>query len=65
METKISETDFKKIIDKYVDDNKLFSELNINKTIVEKDIYNACKFDLTKFGKHFPSGAYYYMNILS
>ena len=65
METKISKTDFKKIINKYVDDNKLFSELNKNKNIVEKDIYNACKFDLIKFGKHFPSGAYYYMNILS
>lgn len=65
MGTKILKTDFKKIINKYVNDDKLFSELNKNKEIVEKDIYNACKFDLIEFGNHFPSGAYYYMNILS
>lgn len=65
METKITKKEFQEIVNRYKNDTKLFSEFKKDRKKVEKDIYKACKFNLTKFGDIFPSGAYYYMEILS
>lgn len=65
MEKKISRKQFDDIVEKYKNDKILFKELKRDEKRVEKDIYDACKFDLVEFGKTFPSGAYYYMYSLS
>ena len=65
MEAKITEKEFNEIVNRYENDNKLFTKLEEDRKKVEEDIYKACKFDLIKFGDIFPSGAYYYMEVLS
>ncbi|MCH5221175.1 MAG: hypothetical protein J1F05_02450 [Muribaculaceae bacterium] len=64
MEKKISQKEFDDIVEKYKNDETLWEEFRKNPEQVKKDIYNACKFNLTKFGKMFPQGSYYYMEFM-
>lgn len=65
IETKISREEFDEIVEKYKNDDTLWTEFVKDPERVKKDIYNACKFNLVEFGDTYPNGAWYYMNSLS
>ena len=61
---KISRKEFDDIVEKYKNDDTLWTEFIKNPERVKKDICRACKFNLVKFGDIFPQGASYYIDFI-